>query len=226
MPTILSIETSTKACSVALIRDNQILTSEELHIEHAHSEKLTILIGGCVANAGVTLDEMDAFAVAKGPGSYTGLRIGVATAKGLCYALDKPLIAINTLEAMAYDLSGIYSEDYWLCPMLDARRMEVYCALYDHRLRLIMPTTAIVVDAQSFQTQLTQKPILFFGNGAAKCRDALGGMPNARFADKVINPSAKAIALLAEEAYRRDLFENPADFEPFYLKEFVSNAHS
>ena len=226
MPTILSLETSTKACSVALIRNGEILTNEELHIEHAHSEKLTILIGGCVANAGVSLGEVDAFAVAKGPGSYTGLRIGVATAKGLCFALDKPLIAINTLEAMAYDISSIYPENYWLCPMLDARRMEVYCALYDHQLRIIMPTVAIVMDAQSFQTQLAQKPILFFGNGAAKCRDALGKSPNAHFANKVITPSAKAIASLATEVYQQNLFENAADLEPFYLKEFVSTAHS
>jgi len=221
MPTILSIETSTTVCSVALIRHGEILSSAELSVAHSHSEKLTLLIRDCVAYTGLSLDELDAFAVAKGPGSYTGLRIGVATAKGLCYALDKPLIAINTLEAMAYQVAGISS--YWLCPMLDARRMEVYCAIYDQALQVILPTCAKIIDQSSFAEYLSVHPIFFFGNGSLKCKPLLNSHSQAFFMSQAVHPSAKTVAILATKAFEEKRFENLAYFEPFYLKEFVSN---
>jgi tRNA threonylcarbamoyladenosine biosynthesis protein TsaB len=223
MSTILSIETSTTVCSVALIHHGEIVSSAELSVAHSHSEKLTLLIRDCVAYAGLTLDELDAVAVAKGPGSYTGLRIGVATAKGLCYALDKPLIAINTLDAMAYQLADISIGSHWLCPMLDARRMEVYCALYDQNLQAILPTCAKIIDASSFAEYLSIHPILFFGNGALKCKPLLDSHSQAFFMNHVVHPSAKTVAMLATKAFEEKRFENLAYFEPFYLKEFVSN---
>lgn len=221
MPILLSLDTSTKACSVALHRKGQLLANVELLIEHAHSENLTLLIQECIKHARITLNEVDAFAVAMGPGSYTGLRIGVSTVKGLCYALDKPLIAINTLEAMASQLA-ILPTDYWYCPMLDARRMEVYCAIYDNRLQPILSTRAEIVNENSFGEQLAVKPILFFGDGAAKCKPQLARKPNAHFVDRIIYPSAKSVGMLAIKAFTAGQFENIAYFEPFYLKDFVS----
>jgi tRNA threonylcarbamoyladenosine biosynthesis protein TsaB len=223
MPTILSIETSTTICSVALIRNGEILSSTELGVAHSHSEKLTLLIRDCVTHAGLTFNDLDALAVAKGPGSYTGLRIGVATAKGLCYALDKPLIAINTLEAMAYQVADFCISSYWLCPMLDARRMEVYCALYDQDLQTILPTCAKIIDQSSFAEYLSLHPIIFFGNGSLKCKPLLDSHPQAFFMNQVVHPSAKTVAILAARAFDEKRFENLAYFEPFYLKEFVSN---
>ncbi len=222
MGTIISLETSTKICSVALSQNGEILANIDLSIEHAHSEKLTLLIKDSIAYAGLSLNDIDAFAVAMGPGSYTGLRIGVATVKGFCYALEKPLLAINTLEAMAYQLTGIITDDYWLCPMLDARRMEVYCAIYDKELNSILPTCAKIIDENSFQEQLASKPILFFGNGAAKCKPKMAPNIRTHFLNQLIHPSAKTIGILAERAYQKKQFENLAYFEPFYLKEFVS----
>ena len=143
---ILSIETSTKVCSVALHKDHQLLACHELFTEKSHSGMLTMLIHNVVHQTGNSLQAIDAIAVAKGPGSYTGLRIGVSTAKGLCFALDKPLLSVNTLEAMVWQLRGFYDQDTLLCPMLDARRMEVYCALFDVAGKLISPTEAKVID--------------------------------------------------------------------------------
>jgi tRNA threonylcarbamoyladenosine biosynthesis protein TsaB len=222
MPTLLSLETSTKACSVAIIHQGEVLASTDLLIEHSHSEKLTLLIRDCVAYAGLSLMNLDAVAVAMGPGSYTGLRIGVATAKGLCYALDKPLIAINTLEAMAYQMASTTVGQYWYCPMLDARRMEVYCAIYNQKLEPVLPTSAKIIDESSFEEHLANQPIIFFGNGAAKCRSQLSTKPQAFFVEQLLHPSAKMVGILAEKAFDEKRFENLAYFEPFYLKEFVS----
>ena len=187
---------------------------------------LTSLIDNVVRQAGYTLNDLDGVAVAQGPGSYTGLRIGVSTAKGLCFALDKPLIAINTLRAMAEQLlafsSCLASNSLLLCPMIDARRMEVYCALYDREGREIEPTVAKIIDEYSFTEQLTKQPVLFFGDGAAKCRPILGRYSNANFNEVVIQPSARTIGLLATPAYNAGEFENLASFEPFYLKDFMA----
>lgn len=222
MPTILSLETSTKACSVSLIQQGEVLASTDLLIEHSHSEKLTLLIRDCISYTGLAISDLDALAVSMGPGSYTGLRIGVATAKGLCYALDKPLIAVNTLEAMAHQLASTAIGEYWYCPMLDARRMEVYCAIYNQKMEMVLPTCAKIIDEQAFAEYLALQAIVFFGNGAAKSKAKLSTSPQAHFVEQLIYPSAKMVGLLAEKAFAEKRFENLAYFEPFYLKEFVS----
>ena len=221
MPLILSIDTSTTVCSVALHQDGALLAHYELLAEKSSSGMLTTLISQVVQHTGHTLNELDAVAVAKGPGSYTGLRIGVSTAKGLCFALDKPLLAINTLQAMTDQVRAFYSPDHLLCPMIDARRMEVYCAIYDQEGREVQSTQALVIDGDSFAVWLEKQPVVFFGNGAAKCRTVLGAHPNAIFPDHLIHPSARTVGPLAQDAYQRGEFEDVALFEPFYLKDFM-----
>ena len=161
MSLILSIDTSTKACSVALHQDGKLLAVNELYTEKSHSGMLTTLCENVVKHAGFSLKSLDAFAVAKGPGSYTGLRIGVSTAKGFCFALDKPLIAVNTLEAMAYQLKDFYDEPHLLCPMIDARRMEVYCQILDNQMNIISETEAKIIDELSFPELLNENQLVF-----------------------------------------------------------------
>ncbi len=191
---------------------------------------LTTLIGDLVTHSGFDLSQLDAIAVAKGPGSYTGLRIGVSTAKGLCFSLDKPLIAINTLAALAQQVRGMTpalpsknESTLFLCPMIDARRMEVYCALYGAADgRELRPTAAEIIDQHAFADWLAQGPVLFFGDGAAKCRAMLGQHPNAIFLDQPVAPSARTIGMLAAPAFAEGCFEDVGLFEPFYLKEFMA----
>lgn len=223
MPIILSIETSTKACSAAVHQDGKLLSVSELYNEKSSSGMLTTLISHVIKTANLTFQDLDAIAVAKGPGSYTGLRIGVSTAKGLCFTLERPLIAINTLEAMAYQLSTLnFQLPTLLCPMLDARRMEVYCSIFNSDdLEIIEPTQAKIIDETSFADLLSTHKIMFFGDGAEKCRAVLSENPNAIFLEKTIFPSAKNIGFLATKAFEKEQFESVADFEPFYLKEFV-----
>ncbi|MFT4032337.1 MAG: tRNA (adenosine(37)-N6)-threonylcarbamoyltransferase complex dimerization subunit type 1 TsaB [Siphonobacter sp.] len=217
---ILSLDTSTRVCSVALHHNGRLLGCYELFTEKTHSAMLTTLLEQVVTQAGFAFTDLHAIAVAKGPGSYTGLRIGVSTAKGLCFALDKPLIAINTLEAIAAQLRSYYTQDHLLCPMIDARRMEVYCSIYEAQtLQLIQDTKAEIVTEASF-TEL-YRPIVFFGDGAAKCKGILSKLTGAIFPDTEIYPSAKTIGLLATEAAKQQQFEDLATFEPYYLKEFI-----
>lgn len=184
---------------------------------------LTTLMADVVKQAGFAFNDLDAIAVAKGPGSYTGLRIGVSTAKGLCFALDKPLLAVNTLRAMTEQIRPLYTPGTRLfCPMIDARRMEVYCALYEQSGAEVQPTTAVVIDESSFEEWLAGHKILFFGDGAAKCKTALGHHSNALFLNELIRPSARTIGKLAADRFRAGDFENVATFEPFYLKEFMT----
>jgi tRNA threonylcarbamoyladenosine biosynthesis protein TsaB len=165
---------------------------------------------------------LDAVAVSCGPGSYTGLRIGVSMAKGLCYGRDLPLIGLPTLEVLCVPvlLHQDLPEDALLCPMIDARRMEVYAAVYDRALNAVRPTGADVVTAETYREYLDRAPVYFFGNGAAKCREVIDH-PNARFIDD-IRPLAKWMFPLAEKAKARGEFKDVAYFEPFYLKEFVA----
>ena len=220
---LLSLDTSTTVCSVALHQDGTLLGCYELFTERTSSAMLTTLINDVVLHTGYELKQVDAIAVAKGPGSYTGLRIGVSTVKGLCFALDKPLLAINTLAAMTEQIRSFYPATYQLCPMIDARRMEVYCAFYSAadggELR---STAAEIIDEQSFSNWLAHGPVVFFGDGAAKCRAALGGQPNAIFPNKLILPSARTVGLLATPLFAEGQFEDVATFEPFYLKEFMT----
>lgn len=217
---ILSIETATSVCSVALHQEGKLLASYELHTEKSHNEELTLLIQEICKQSKYQLSEISAVAVSKGPGSYTGLRIGVATAKGLCYALQKPLIAINTLEAMIEQVIPFYSQDTLFCPMLDARRMEVYCLVANRQRELLMPTSATIVENETFDNYLSHNKIVFLGNGAEKCKTVISH-PNAIFL-KDIYPLAKSMGKLAWEKYQKGDFENLFYFEPYYLKEFVS----
>ena len=218
---LLSIDTSTRVCSVALHQNGKLLACYELLTEKSHSGMLTSLVQDIVHQSGFTLSQVDAFVVAKGPGSYTGLRIGVSTAKGLCFGLDKPLIAINTLEAMAYQLKDFFSEEYLLCPMIDARRMEVYSAVFDKKMDVIQATEAKIIDENSFENLLNQRPIVFFGDGAAKCQAKLSHQ-NAIFPETLIYPSAKTVGYLALQSFEKGIFEDVITFEPFYLKEFFT----
>ncbi|GAB3268038.1 tRNA (adenosine(37)-N6)-threonylcarbamoyltransferase complex dimerization subunit type 1 TsaB [Larkinella harenae] len=221
MSLILSIDTSTTVCSVALHRDGVVAASYELFTEKSSSGMLTTLVQHTVLHSGHQLADLDAIAVAKGPGSYTGLRIGVSTAKGLCFALEKPLLAIDTLAAMVHQVNGFYPQSYALCPMLDARRMEVYCAVFDTEGREMMATSAQIIDEHSFTDLLAQQPVVFFGNGAAKCQKVLDHHVNAVFPQQSIHPSAKTVGQLAAIAYDQGQFEDVANFEPYYLKDFV-----
>ena len=220
MGLILNIETATTVCSVSLARDGILLALKEVDGDYSHAENLTLFISDAVQEANVKLSDIDAIAVSKGPGSYTGLRIGVSTAKGLCYALNKPLIAIDTLQYMALALTQKYPHAQ-ACPMFDARRMEVYCAVYDSGNNVVKPTAAEIIDENSFSELLNENQIYFFGNGAEKCKSVFAGNKNAIFIDG-INPSAADMIALSEKAYSGKQFENVAYFEPFYLKDFIA----
>jgi tRNA threonylcarbamoyladenosine biosynthesis protein TsaB len=225
MSLILQIETATASCSVALAKDGSILSFKQVNERNIHAEVITLFIDELIAQAGLSYDQLDAIAVSCGPGSYTGLRIGLSTAKGLCFALDKPLIAIETLEAMAYGIMRLveYSpdNDILLCPMIDARRMEVFTAVFNTTGERITPTTAAIIDEHSFDDLLKDHKILFFGDGAEKCRIVLGNHPNARFLPGFIN-SAIFLTQRAIEKFRKNEFEKVAYFEPYYLKDFIA----
>ena len=226
MALILNLETATTVCSVSLAKDGVLLALKEINGDYSHAENLTLFIEDVLQHANIKLKDVDAIAVSKGPGSYTGLRIGVSTAKGLCYSIDKPLIAINTLEHMAFSYS--YNLFHFTpppktlyCPMIDARRMEVYCALYDKDNNCVMPTAALIIDEHSFDEYLKDYVICFFGDGSAKCEDALFSKENTRFTIGEF-PSAKNMILLSQQAYINKNFEDIAYFEPFYLKDFIA----
>lgn len=221
MTHILSIETSTGICSVAVQTNGQVVSSREDNRRNSHSANITLFIDEVVKDAGLSLSQIDAVAVGKGPGSYTGLRIGVSAAKGLCYALNKPLIALNSLQTMACHpaLRQYTAADTLLCPMIDARRMEVYCALYNPMLEVVKDTEALIIDSTSFGTELAAQQVVFFGDGADKCKDTILHA-NAVFVPDTY-PSALHNGALALDAYKQQRFEDVAYFEPFYLKEFV-----
>jgi tRNA threonylcarbamoyladenosine biosynthesis protein TsaB len=221
---ILNLETATKVCSVSLANNGEVISIEEYFGEYAHAEKLTFFIEKVCKDAGVELSELSAVAVSKGPGSYTGLRIGVSAAKGISYSLDIPLIAVDTLKHMsvsALDKITEIKKDFLLCPMIDARRMEVYCALFNHKLNNIKEVSAEIISEDSFFNFLNQSQIYFFGDGAEKCKNVLEKNPNAIFLDN-IHPSSASMAILAQEQFDRKQFEDVAYFEPFYLKDFIT----
>ncbi|MFW0717938.1 tRNA (adenosine(37)-N6)-threonylcarbamoyltransferase complex dimerization subunit type 1 TsaB [Pedobacter sp. N23S346] len=220
MAKILQIETATQVCSVALSIDGKTVIVKEESGQNIHASNVTLFIDEVVKAAGLTYQDIDAVAVSKGPGSYTGLRIGVSTAKGLCYALEKPLIAIETLEMMAAGFL-IENPEYngLICPMIDARRMEVYTSVFNSSLEIIEPTSAKIIDETSFADLLLQNKITFLGDGAAKCAETLHH-PNAGFSDQNFN-AARNMSVLANNAFNHGHFEDVAYFEPFYLKDFV-----
>ena len=222
---ILQIETATASCSVALARDGIVLACKQVNERNVHAEVITLFIDELINRAGVKYTDLDAVAVSCGPGSYTGLRIGVSTAKGLCFALGKPLIAIETLEAMAHGMISmdeyLIGDDTLLCPMIDARRMEVFTAVFDTNGGRVRETAAEIIDENSFSDLLKDKKILFFGDGAEKCRTILSGTPNAIFFPGFIN-SAAYLTTKAAEKFRKKEFENVGYFEPYYLKDFIA----
>lgn len=227
MALILSIETGTDICSVALANDGELMALRESDEGRDHAKKVALFVDELLKETGVQPDDIDAIAVGKGPGSYTGLRIGVSFAKGLCYALNIPLIAVGSLDALAevaredYD-AGILDieEEDWskarLCPMVDARRMEVYAQIFDNEGKALSEVVAEVVEDESFREWRQEGKLVIFGNGAMKCCETLN---DAIFVS--VAPSARGIVALAEEAFKAEKFEDLAYFEPFYLKDFI-----
>lgn len=253
MAKILILETATEVCSVALSVGGEIVAFEENGEGARHSELLTLFVEKVLAGAAMKASDLNAVCVSRGPGSYTGLRIGVSAAKGLCYALQIPLLAVSTLNAMAAHAVDIVAssasitassgtditsagddnvppgsvtafpgkpEYPLLCPMLDARRMEVYTALFDTRGNQISDISAMIICKDSFQTELDRGKVFFFGNGASKCREVITH-PNARFIDD-FHASARFMSLLAQERFDNEVFESVPYFEPFYLKDFIA----
>ncbi|MEO8150960.1 MAG: tRNA (adenosine(37)-N6)-threonylcarbamoyltransferase complex dimerization subunit type 1 TsaB [Bacteroidia bacterium] len=229
MALILNIETATETCSVALAKDGKVLAYRESSEPKAHAAHLTLFIEEVIKNAGINYNDLDAIAVSKGPGSYTGLRIGVSTAKGLCFALDKPLLSVNTLQAFSdYFISDYLNKsgndihhDVLFCPMIDARRMEVYTAVFDEHLNFIEPTQAIILNEHSFNGLLQSNRMVFFGTGATKLQQIVLTSINAVFVSGCEN-SAKGMVRWSEELYKSGDFEDLAYFEPFYLKDFIT----
>jgi len=220
MACILNIETSTDVCSVSVSDEFQVIWNEEDFSGHNHSVALGVFVEKAlsfIANNGYRLD---AVAVSSGPGSYTGLRIGVSTAKGVCYGSGAKLIAIPTLKVLCAPLllGRDIEDNALLCPMIDARRMEVYAAVYDRSLNEVRAIQPDIVDADTYRMFLDERPVYFFGNGAAKCKEAISH-PNARFVDNIV-PLAKNMHTLAERSFNKEHFEDVAYFTPFYLKEF------
>lgn len=228
MAIILNIETSTEVCSVSLAENGKTLYQKESTEGLNHSKLLTVFIEDLLSENNIDINKIDAVAVSKGPGSYTGLRIGVSVAKGLCYGLGKPLIGIGSIEAMGYYVAKNAGEFYnasdgeelLFCPMIDARRMEVYTALFENGGKPVSEVTAEIIDENAFANHLQTKKILFFGNGAEKCREKLTH-ENALFKGPE-KTTARFMQNLAEIKYNKKEFENVAYFEPFYLKDFVA----
>ncbi|CAH8281373.1 tRNA threonylcarbamoyladenosine biosynthesis protein TsaB [Mariniflexile fucanivorans] len=218
MSLILNIETATTNCSVSLSRNGKtIVLKEDNSKNYSHAESLHVFIDAVLKEANITSKELDAIAISKGPGSYTGLRIGVSAAKGLCFALDKPLISVPTLEALAHQVDA---NDGVIVSMLDARRLEVYAAIFDSNYNEIRETEAQVLDENAFAEQLNQGKVYFVGNGVEKTKDLISH-PNTVFVEDTL-PSASQMSLLAFNKYKKSDFEDVAYFEPYYLKDFVA----
>lgn len=227
MALLLLIETGTDICSVGIARDGELLSLRESDLGRDHAKKVALFVDELLREMGLQPDELEGIAVGMGPGSYTGLRIGVSFAKGLCYGLQKPLIAIGSLDALVAVAredfeAGILDIEQWdearLCPMVDARRMEVYTQIFDTQGKALTEVSAEVIDAESFSQfrNQPQAPLVIFGNGAAKCREVLS---DAIWVD--VAPSARGLARPAQKAFEEGRFVDVAYFEPFYLKDFV-----
>lgn len=215
MERIILIETSTALCSVALAEDGAVTAYRESSAPKAHASLTAVFIKEILDERGVSLADCDAVCVSMGPGSYTGLRVGVSTAKGLCFGAVKPLLAVGTLDTLVAQASGEYRH---IIPMIDARRMEVYTAVFENG-RQITETAPMIIDENSFSEYLEQGPCLFIGDGAGKCADVIQH-PNAHFCQ--CHPKASSMLAPALAAYRAGDFKDVAYFEPFYLKEFVA----
>ena len=223
MSNLLLIETADEVCSVGLSADDKLIHSEEVIEKNAHSRLINTLIETLLQKSNLSFSDISAIAVSKGPGSYTGLRIGTATAKAFCYALKIPLISVNTLQSLATNFidSNSVSDETFLMPMLDARRMEVYTALYNSQIIEVMPTTALVLSDESINDWTENRKVVLFGNGAKKCEDLISGMKNI-FIIKNISPSVSGMVSEATKLFMNKQFEDIVDFEPFYLKDFMT----
>jgi len=214
---ILNIETATKNCSVSISKEGKTIALKELNDgNYSHAEKLHKLIEQVVLEAKIELSDLKAIAVSKGPGSYTGLRIGVSAVKGLCFALDIPMISVNTLQSLALSVS---IDKGYKIPLLDARRMEVYSQVFNDKNEKIRDVHAEIIDSDSFSEFLNADKVYFFGDGAEKCKEIITHK-NAVFIDGKF-PSAKEMSVISYEKYGKNEFEDVAYFEPFYLKEFI-----
>jgi len=215
---ILNIETATKNCSVSLSNKEEIIALKELNDgNYSHSENLHVFIDEVLKSANKTFKEIDAIAVSKGPGSFTGLRIGVSAAKGICFSLDLPLISISTLASLAGAIN--VEEGDIIIPLLDARRMEVYSAVFDHNYDQIRKTEAEIIDKNSFEKYLNNGKVYFLGDGAHKIKEIINHK-SAIFLDGYF-PSAREMAKLSYDKYKKNDTEDVAYFEPFYLKDFL-----
>ncbi len=227
MARILNIETATGTCSASLAIDGNVIHTETSYVRNSHAERITIFSETVLKKSGLDFKDLDAISVSMGPGSYTGLRIGVSTAKGYAYALDKPLIAINTLYGMAAGMrqhiveKGDNPDSYVYAPMIDARRMEVYTSFYDGTLHCLRETKAEIIHEESFIELLANHKILFAGDGSDKCKNSFSHQKNAIFLDEFTASSASLCAL-SEKKFQESKFEDLAYFEPFYLKDFVA----
>ena len=224
MGLILNIETSTTVCSVNIAKDGYKLTGRETNEQNAHSKILTVFIEEIFKESKLNANDLDAVAVSKGPGSYTGLRIGVSVAKGIAYGANIPLLSVNTLQSMVLGakkfINNNVDENILYAPMIDAKRMEVYTALFTGQFEFQNEISAKIIDEQSFSKELKKYKIYFFGDGAVKCKDAITHN-NALFIDD-LHPSADYMILFSEKVYNEKKFEDVAYFEPFYLKDFVA----
>jgi len=226
---IINIETATHVCSVVLSSGLHLVDIRESDREKSHASLLAVFIDDLLKKNNLKPPDLDAVSVSKGPGSYTGLRIGVSTAKGIAYGADIPLVSVNTLHALSFGAIShpknpfrISSdkEKVWYCPMIDARRMEVFSAFYNDKNEIKRPVSANIIDTNSFSDILSERPVLFFGTGSDKSKSVLNH-PNAFFLDDVL-PSARFMIPLSNKAYEEKNFENSAYFEPFYLKDFIA----
>lgn len=222
MSRIILIETSTSLCSTALVEDGKVVCERISDEPRAHASKTALFVSEMLSEKGLKVSDCDAVAVSKGPGSYTGLRVGVSTAKGLCFGAGIPMISVGTLDTLvwqALDGNMLPEGCRYIIPMIDARRMEVYTGIFTPDGKQVSPTVAQIIDADSFKDQLAEGPVLFIGDGADKCKGTLTG-PNARFIQCC--PKAASMMHPALEALEAKQFEDVAYFEPFYLKEFIT----
>lgn len=218
MAIILNIETSSPVCSVCLAKDGKMLGIRETSEEKSHATLLTVFVNELLEENNLKITDLDAVSVSEGPGSYTGLRIGVSTAKGICYGIDKPLIAISTLDALAFSVCENISENVLLCPMIDARRMEIYTAFYNSKAERISEIQPLIVDENSFENELKNNKIVMFGSGAEKCKSLFKN--NVEYIDNIMH-SSSFMCELSEISFQKNKFVDVAYFEPFYLKEFM-----
>lgn len=225
MAIILNLETATQVCSVVLAKDGEVLVKRELNEKNVHAEVLTPFIEEVVQEVGLKLLDINAIAVSEGPGSYTGLRISVSTAKGLCYSLDKPLISVGTIESLAnyaaQKLTDSLTPNHLIYPMIDARRMEVYTAPFSSDLKQLSKVTPLIFDENTFADLSIDQKLILVGDGSSKTKEIFSDNPQIEIHDEILC-SAEGMLKIAEEKYHQQNFEDVAYFEPFYLKEFVA----